>query len=92
MPLVAFDMTKDMEQSLENVIKLGFVRILTSGQSKCAADAIGEISKLVNLARGRIIIMPGSGVNASNLSQILTTTKAREFHRTARALRDSSMV
>lgn len=85
-------MANDLEGSLESVIELGFARILTSGQSKCALDGIKEIRKLVSLAGDRIIIMPGSGVNADNLSMILKESNAKEFHSSASALRDSSMV
>lgn len=85
-------MTSDFQKSLEDVIELGFKRILTSGHAKNAADGIEEICKLVQLARDRIIIMPGSGVNATNLAMILDKTKAREFHSSASAQRDSSML
>jgi len=35
-------------------------------------------------ANGRIIIMPGSGVRANNISKILTTTGVKEIHSSAR--------
>lgn len=87
----AFDMSRDATQSLQNIIALGFTRILTSGQAKTAFDGLEEIKRLVQLADGRIIIMPGSGVSCANVSTILTTTKAQEYHSSCSELCQSSM-
>lgn len=85
-------MVKDVKQSLEDVIRLGFTRILTSGQSKTAIDGLKEIKELVIISNRRIIIMPGAGINDSNLEQILKTCQVDEFHCSASALRQSDMI
>jgi copper homeostasis protein len=66
----AFDMLNDPEAGLEELIELGFDRILTSGGESKANDGLGLIKRCVEIADGRIQIMAGSGVNASNALHI----------------------
>ena len=80
----AFDRCKDPLESLETVIDCGCQRILTSGQFPAALDGAGLIKQLVEKADGRIIIMPGSGVNSKNLALLASETGANEFHASAR--------
>lgn len=89
--ILAFDMVDNIEESLEEVIHLGFSRILTSGQWPTAIEGLEQIKKLVSLASNRIIIMPGSGVNTENLSTILSSCQVREFHSSASDKRQSDM-
>ena len=88
----AFDHAKDPLGALENIISLGCARILTSGQRANAELGAGLLSLLVEKAGRRIIIMPGCGVNASNIRQIATVSGAREFHFSARKPVESRMV
>ncbi|MCZ4410651.1 copper homeostasis protein CutC [Cryomorphaceae bacterium 1068] len=62
----AFDFSKNPKESLNKLIDLGFDRLLTSGQKPRAIDGIDLISDLVAWANGRMEIMAGSGVNATN--------------------------
>ena len=80
----AFDMSRDPYESLENIIELGCDRILTSGQQPKADMGIDLLKKLVSIAGERIIIMPGSGVNAHNIAKLAVETGANEFHFSAR--------
>ena len=59
-----FDFVPDPAEALEQAIDLGFQRILTSGGAKTAAEGVEQIAALMAQARGRIIVMPGAGVNA----------------------------
>lgn len=59
-----FDLVPDPIEALEQAIDLGFHRILTSGGAKKAVDGADQIEALMARAKGRIIIMPGSGVSA----------------------------
>jgi copper homeostasis protein len=88
----AFDMCSDPVQGLEDVIASGADRLLTSGQKDKAQDGAELISQLVGQAGGRIIIMPGSGINESNIAWIARVTGAKEFHLTGRKVIDSEMV
>ena len=87
----AFDVCRDPFVALEQIIELGCERILTSGQMPKAEEGVELLRELVERAGERIIIMPGCGVNASNIVHIAETTGASEFHFSARSKRDSGM-
>jgi len=76
----AFDMCKDQKKALEELVEIGVDRILTSGAENKAIDGLALLNKLVKQAANRIIIMPGSGIRASNISEIIHKTGASEFH------------
>lgn len=80
----AFDECCDPHQALEDIISLGFDRILTSGQASKAHEALPLLRDLVTQAAGRIIIMPGSGVTPQNARHILQSTGASEIHASAK--------
>lgn len=88
----AFDMCKDPFKGLEDVIASGADRLLTSGQKNKADEGTDLIRELIVKAGNRIIIMPGSGINAENITRILLNTGAREFHLTGRKVIDSDMI
>lgn len=83
----AFDVCRNPEEALEQIISLGCNRLLTSGQATSAEKGIPMLSKLVKQADGRIIIMPGAGVNEQNAARILDETGATEIHGSARSSR-----
>ncbi len=87
----AFDMCRDPFEALEAIEALGCERILTSGQRASAEEGISLIRELVARA-GKVIIMPGCGVNASNIHRIAAETGAREFHLSARINVGSDMI
>lgn len=87
----AFDLCSDPFKGIEDVISTGADRLLTSGQRNRADDGISLISKLIQHAGKRIIIMPGSGINESNIGLIARGTGANEFHLTGRKIIESEM-
>jgi copper homeostasis protein len=87
----AFDRTNDAEKALEDIIEIGCERILTSGLRPNALEGIEMLSRLVQLADERIIIMPGSGVRSDNIAKIAENTGAVEFHSSARINSNTSM-
>jgi copper homeostasis protein len=87
----AFDRCLDPLKGLEDIVKTGCKRILTSGQVPNAFDAIPLIKQLVEQAEDRIIIMPGSGVRANNILDIIQQTGAVEIHSSARKVFPSNM-
>lgn len=87
----AFDMVRDMDKALEDVIALGCDRILTSGLMPTAEQGVQNLRALVEKAKGRISIMPGSGVSPENAAMIIQTTGAQEIHASARSSRRSLM-
>ena len=88
----AFDMCRNPKEALEQLISLGCHRVLTSGQAATAEAGIPLLKELVEQAAGRIIIMPGCGVNSSNAAAILQSTGACEIHASARKSVESGMV
>lgn len=87
----AFDMCRDPEKALEELISIGIPRVLTSGQQPTAEQGIPLLARLVKQAAGRITIMPGCKVNADNILKIRKETGAQEFHFSARSGRESRM-
>lgn len=76
----AFDVCAKPLETLEQIISLGCHRLLTSGQAPTAEQGIPLLKKLVKQAAGRIIIMPGAGVNPENAHYIISETGANEIH------------
>lgn len=85
----AFDRCSNRTQGLEDIIELGFHRVLTSGGQDYAENAVPELTMLVKQAENRIIIMPGSGITEENLLKLARNTGAIEFHSTAKTKIDS---
>ena len=87
----AFDLCREPLVAMEQIIDLGIDRILTSGQAANAESGIPLLRELIDRASGRIIIMPGCGVNAGNITKIANETGATEFHLSARSSVQSGM-
>lgn len=87
----AFDMCRSPRKALEEIIALGCDRILTSGQQATAEKGISLLKELNVQADGRIIIMPGCGVNSDNIRKIAEETGASEFHFSGRSSIESKM-
>lgn len=88
----AFDVCSDPEKGLEDIILTGASRILTSGQKNLVPEGAVLIRRLVNMAGDRIIIMPGSGIDESNIAEMARVTGAKEFHLTGRKVVESRML
>jgi copper homeostasis protein len=76
----AFDDVTDLDAGLEDMIKVGAARILTSGGAASAPAGIERLAHLVEAVRDRIIIVPGGGINASNALHVVRQTGTRELH------------
>jgi copper homeostasis protein len=87
----AFDMCRDPVNGLEDILSAGAERILTSGHKNSAEEGSDLIERLVKQADNRITIMPGGGLNESNIARIARTTGASEFHLTGRKIIESEM-
>jgi copper homeostasis protein len=75
----AFDLVPDIPDAVEIAVKLGFSRILTSGGAKTVMDGLSGLKQAVDAAKGRISIMPGSGVSAANVAALLAI-EVTELH------------
>jgi copper homeostasis protein len=87
----AFDTAEDPYKALDDLMELGVNRILTSGLKSTAVEGKDIIAGLVEKAKGRIIIMPGSGVNRSNIENLYKSTGAVEYHLSGRVVVKSGM-
>jgi len=63
----AFDWTPDPEKALKELMSLEIDRILSSGQEKTAFIGQKALKQYLKISNDRLIIMPGSGVNAENV-------------------------
>ncbi|MEP1934416.1 MAG: copper homeostasis protein CutC [Roseibium sp.] len=66
--------------ALNIAIKLGFDHILTSGAAPFAQDGTRLIAEMVDRANGRISIMPGCGLNPTNVCEVIAATDVTEIH------------
>lgn len=80
----AFDQCQEPEKALEQLVELGFTRILTSGQMATAAEGVNLLNRLNLQADGRIAILAGCGINEKNIRNIFENTQIHEFHFSAR--------
>lgn len=76
----AFDDLLEIENSIQQLIDLGFRRILTSGQASSVENGIENLKKIKAISAGRIEIMLGGGINAENVSFLQEEIKPNAIH------------
>ncbi|MDE7346358.1 MAG: copper homeostasis protein CutC [Muribaculaceae bacterium] len=86
----AFDMCVDPRKAVRDIQKLGFDRILTSGQEVSAMAGAALIRDLQMEFPGMTFIAAG-GVIPSNVSKIVAVSGVREIHASAKTSIESSM-
>lgn len=79
----AFDVVKNVEQALEDIIDCGFKTILTSGQEVSVEEGIFNLEKIQKLANSRIEIMPGGGLRSSNIKLLQDKLEPTFYHSSA---------
>ncbi|ARV06170.1 copper homeostasis protein CutC [Polaribacter sp. SA4-10] len=88
----AFDCVKNPKETVEILINLGVHSILTSGKQEKAAQGIVLLKELNHLAKGRIIILPGSGINSTN-APLFQEAGFKEIHTSAsKTIRDEKNI
>lgn len=85
----AFDLSLKPEDSLKSVIDCGFSRILTSGGANSVSEGLLQIKRLLEIAKERIIIMPGGGMKPEFVAPLMETGYLREIHASCKMLRPS---
>jgi len=88
----AFDICKDLFESMEDIINCGASRILSSGAANSALEGLEILNNLQKTASDRIIIMPGGGISLENFEFIKQKTQCTEFHLSAKKLKYSEML
>ncbi|HTN98485.1 MAG TPA: copper homeostasis protein CutC [Nordella sp.] len=76
----AFDLVPDFAAAVETAVDLGIERILTSGGAATALAGLARLRSLHEMARGRISIMPGSGLTPHNVGELLEAVPVTEVH------------
>jgi len=74
------DFLPDLRDGLRQAIDLGFSRVLTSGGAHSALAGTGAIRELVREAAGRIEVLPGGGVDAGNVADLVAATGCDQVH------------
>jgi copper homeostasis protein len=69
-------MTRDMGEALEDIIRLGIRRILSSGGQADVPAGIPQLAALVKQAADRASIMPGGGVTEEKIRMSKTALTA----------------
>lgn len=87
----AFDLALNPSAALEDVVSLGCQRLLTSGQASDVEQGLHLLKQLAAQAQGRIVVMPGGGVNEDNLATLIHTTGVRAVHASASCRVTSAM-
>ena len=76
----AFDESIDWKRSMDQLIKLGFHRILTSGFASHVDIGFPNLKEMRQYADSRIEIMAGGGVNAGNIAKIAREAQPDAIH------------
>jgi copper homeostasis protein len=87
----AFDVSRDLSESVETLISLGIPRVLTSGGRPSVPDGLDVIAGLVRQAADRLTILPGGGIRAEDVRRIAAATGVTECHLSARHVLESLM-
>lgn len=86
----AFDHLPNQEEALEKLIEIGVQRILTSGAAASAEKGFEQLLKLKALAKNRITIMPGGGIQSAHVKQF-KDAGFQEIHSSATRLVTSDL-
>ncbi len=76
----AFDCVADPFATMEQLIMLGFDRVLTSGLKPTAPEGADMLAGLQKRYGERIQILAGSGVNSQNVEALLQQTLVTQVH------------
>lgn len=87
----AFDVCRDAFATLEDAKKLGINSILTSGQKNKCTDGRELLKELVEKSEDKIEILIGSGINSSNVGDIVKYTKSCAVHTSGKIEIESDM-
>ena len=79
-------------EAVEIAINLGFDTILSSGGYETAMEGLAVLTEMQQRASGRIEIMPGSGINPQNISEILSDCHFAWLHSSCSIHRQNSKI
>ncbi|MBK9291293.1 MAG: copper homeostasis protein CutC [Bacteroidetes bacterium] len=80
----ALDVCKEPEKTIEQLIRLGVERVLTSGGASSAMHGMENLTRWQQLLGDQIKIMAGGGIRASNAAHIIRQSGVSEIHMSAK--------
>lgn len=85
----AIDRAANIYRALDDIIKLGVDRVLTSGGEQSAIEGAITLFEMVIQAAGRVNIMAGSGITPKNVRRLVQESGVPEVHLSATSYRTS---
>ena len=76
----ALDVVPDWKRALEQLIKAGVTRVLTSGQQSNVFFALETIREMIRFAGDAIEILPGAGITLENVDRVVAETGCTQVH------------
>lgn len=76
----AIDLCPDLAQAIRIAIDLGFERVLTSGGARKAPEGLDGLKRCFDAAAGRIAVMPGAGIDATNVDLLRKNLSLTDVH------------
>jgi copper homeostasis protein len=87
----AFDLARDQDTALESLVALGVDRVLTSGGAATAMEGAASITRMVQRAGDRMIVMAGGSITRANVAEVIAASGVREVHVRGAARVESAM-
>ena len=76
----AVDAARDLDEAMDALVACGACRVLTSGGTTNALAGADHLGALIERLGSDLAVMPGGGVRASNVAEVVRRTGAREVH------------
>jgi copper homeostasis protein len=88
----ALDVVPDWKRALEQLIRAGVTRVLTSVQQSNVFFALETIREMIRFAGDAIEILPGAGITLENVERVVAETGCTQVHLARhRTLTDTSV-
>lgn len=87
----AFDLTRDLNASLDVLLELGVERVLTSCGRASVLEGLETLGALAARAGDDMVVMPGGGIRPGNVEAVASVPGVRELHVGASRWRPSGM-
>jgi copper homeostasis protein len=80
----AFDLLPEPMATLDELIELGFERVLTSGHARTAESGSTRLAALVQHGGWQIEVLPAGNIRPDNVADLVRETRCEQVHSSAR--------
>lgn len=87
----AFDLSRDLDESLDTLAELGVDRVLTSVGRASVLHDLDRLARLSERAHESVIVMPGGGIRLHDIERVVAVPGVTEVHIGASRRRASEM-